>query len=187
VRIVIKQVFCLLIFFTSMQYTLSYNQPEKHYIDIEVVADNIDSPAIEVQLPAWRPGRYELANFAKNMTKLYASSQRGEHLPVSKITKDRWQVHTAGNTSVRLNYRYYAQQMDAGGSWLDEHQLYVNFINCMIYVEGRLEEECIVRLLIPGKLPDSLRNGRSRKTCAPGQRLLPPGRQPYDCQQYLNA
>jgi predicted metalloprotease with PDZ domain len=132
-----------------MQYTLSYSQPQKHYIDIEVVVDNIQSSTINVQLPAWRPGRYELANFAKNMTKLYAGNGQGQQLEVQKLSKDRWQVHTQGYATLRLNYSYYAQQMDAGGSWLDEKQLYINFINCMVYVEGRMQEECHVRLLLP--------------------------------------
>jgi predicted metalloprotease with PDZ domain len=132
-----------------MQYTLFYNQPEKHSINIEVLVENIHTPSIEVQLPAWRPGRYELANFAKNMSKLYAFDAKGNLLEVIKIKKDRWQVSTRGSTLVKLTYTYYAQQMDAGGSWLDENQLYVNFINCMLYVEGRLQEECQVRLLLP--------------------------------------
>jgi predicted metalloprotease with PDZ domain len=132
-----------------MHYTLSYHQPQKHYIDIQVVIENIDTSAIEVQLPAWRPGRYEMANFAKNMTKLTASTLQGEKLEVIKLTKDRWNIFTKHSSTVTLNYSYYAQQMDAGSSWLDENQLYINFINCMVYVEGRLQEECFVRLHIP--------------------------------------
>ncbi|MDO1448275.1 M61 family peptidase [Rhodocytophaga aerolata] len=131
-----------------MQYTLSYIQPENHYIAIEILVENIDAPAIDLQLPAWRPGRYELANFAKNMTRLFAFDRQGNQLQVNKLKKDRWQIQTAGNASIVVKYMYYAQQMDAGGSWMDEKQLYVNFINCMLYVEGRLFEECHVKLIL---------------------------------------
>jgi predicted metalloprotease with PDZ domain len=132
-----------------MQYTISYSDPQKHYIDIEVVVENIATPYIEIQLPAWRPGRYELANFAKNMTRLTAVDGKGTKLAVQKLTKDRWKVSTENTAAIKINYSYYAQQMDAGGSWLDENQLYINFINCLIYIEGRITEECYVHLQLP--------------------------------------
>ena len=50
-----------------MKYTFSYSNPHKHFVDIEFIIDHITAEAIEIQLPAWRPGRYELGNFAKNI------------------------------------------------------------------------------------------------------------------------
>ncbi|GAB3822803.1 PDZ domain-containing protein [Pontibacter rugosus] len=39
--------------------------------------------------------------------------------------------------------------MDAGGSWLDEEQLYLNPINCLMAVEGREQEPCQLKLHLP--------------------------------------
>ncbi|GIS04002.1 MAG: hypothetical protein CM15mP106_4490 [Candidatus Neomarinimicrobiota bacterium] len=44
------------------------------------------------QLPAWRPGRYELADFAKKIQKWNAFDENGNKLPKKKITKDLWKV-----------------------------------------------------------------------------------------------
>ncbi|QHT68727.1 M61 family metallopeptidase [Rhodocytophaga rosea] len=132
-----------------MIYTLSYSNPDKHYIDIQVQISTITTSHVEVQLPAWRPGRYEMANFAKNMTLLKAYGTTGEKLNVQKLTKDCWRIQTETYTSVQLNYSYYAQQMDAGGSWLDDKQLYVNFVNCLVHVKGRMQEECRIQLQLP--------------------------------------
>lgn len=132
-----------------MHYTISYTNSQNHYIDIKVRIENINTPVTEVQLPAWRPGRYELANFAKNMTRLTASDSSGNKLAVAKISKDRWQIQTEKVHQIQITYSYYAQQMDAGGSWLDKDQLYLNFINCLVYIEGRLLEECYVQLALP--------------------------------------
>ena len=52
-----------------MKYIVSYQKPNNHYIDIEFIIKNVDSKKLEIQLPAWRPGRYELGNFAKNIQK----------------------------------------------------------------------------------------------------------------------
>jgi predicted metalloprotease with PDZ domain len=39
--------------------------------------------------------------------------------------------------------------MDAGGSWLDPSQMYINFINLTFAIKGREEEEVTVRLQVP--------------------------------------
>ena len=44
------------------------------------------------QLAAWRPGRYELANFAQNIRNWKAKDDNGSILNFKKITKDLWQV-----------------------------------------------------------------------------------------------
>jgi predicted metalloprotease with PDZ domain len=51
----------------GMKYIISYKEPHKHFIDIEFLIEDINQDVIQLQLPAWRPGRYELSNFAKNI------------------------------------------------------------------------------------------------------------------------
>ena len=50
-----------------MKYTISYNHPEKHFIDFELSISVLKKESLVLQLPSWRPGRYELGNFAKNI------------------------------------------------------------------------------------------------------------------------
>lgn len=134
-----------------MHYLISYENPASHYLHIEMRIPEVATDEIEVQLPAWRPGRYELANFAKNIRRLEVVDSLGRPLRFHKITKDRWSVNTKGVEEVVIKYTYYAQQRDAGGSWLDEEQVYINFINCMLYAEGRLHEACEVHLRLPAE------------------------------------
>ena len=132
-----------------MKYTISYSNPLTHLIDITLEIDHIKEAVVYLQLPSWRPGRYEIANFAKNILRIEALNNKGDQLDIRKVTKDRWTVNTMGSGSIKIKYIYYAHQMDAGNSWLDEEQVYINFINCILSVEGRMEEPCIVDLNLP--------------------------------------
>lgn len=132
-----------------MKYIVSYQKPNNHYIDIEYVIDNINSEKIEVQLPAWRPGRYELGNFAKNVQKWGAFDENGNSLPSKKITKDLWEVETNENTTIHIKYNYFANEINAGSSYLDDKQLYINGVNCFLYVPNRMDEKCELELIIP--------------------------------------
>jgi len=132
-----------------MKYIVSYQKPNNHYIDIEFVIDNVNTDKLNVQLPAWRPGRYELGNFAKNVQKWEAFDNNGKPLSSRKVTKDLWEVESNGNNTVHIKYNYFANEINAGSSYLDDKQLYINGVNCLLYVHERMDEECELELIIP--------------------------------------
>ena len=115
-----------------MHYTISYTNPNKHIIDIALQLSNIEQDQIILNLPSWRPGRYTIQNFAKNIMNIQAYDENGNVVTCNKITKDKWIVESAGLKQLTIKYSYYAFLMDAGNSWLDEEQLYINFINIFV-------------------------------------------------------
>ncbi|MES2139050.1 MAG: M61 family peptidase [Bacteroidota bacterium] len=132
-----------------MKYIISYAKPNNHYIDIEFIADKINQDEIVIQLPAWRPGRYELGNFAKNIQKWAAFDEGGNALKFEKITKDSWKVQTASVSSIHIRYNYYAAELNAGSTFLDSAQLYMNPVNCCVYIPNRMDETCELILQLP--------------------------------------
>ena len=132
-----------------MNYNISVTDPESHLLLITYTIPDIDSEFIEIQLPAWRPGRYEIQNFAKNIQFIEAISRSGDKLSLDKITKDRWRVETKGESEVQIRYSYYSVIQNAGSSYVDSELWYLNFINFCMYTEGRINEPCTVKLDLP--------------------------------------
>ncbi|SDL75260.1 Predicted metalloprotease, contains C-terminal PDZ domain [Catalinimonas alkaloidigena] len=132
-----------------MQYRLSCANPHAQSLEIELTLNKLKGTRLVLQLPAWRPGRYELANFAKNVRTFAAFDAQERPLKWEKVAKDRWEIRIGKAKSVTVRYTYYARQMDGGGSWIDETQWYLNFINFALYAEDRLDEPCDVILDVP--------------------------------------
>lgn len=132
-----------------MRYVVSYQDPHHHYIDIEFIAGKISEAETLIQLPAWRPGRYELGNFAKNVQKWAAFDEKGNPLTFQKITKDCWKVQTKGVSELHIKYNYYAAEINAGSTFLDASQLYMNPVNCCVYIPKRMDETCELILQLP--------------------------------------
>lgn len=132
-----------------MKYTFSYQNPSRHYLDIAVEAETKGEETLQFQLPAWRPGRYELGNFAKNIQQWEAFDENGNSLTSKKITKDLWEVNCKGVKTVVVRYNYFSMDLNAGSTYLDEYQLYVNPVNCCLYIPTRQEEECFIELQLP--------------------------------------
>jgi predicted metalloprotease with PDZ domain len=132
-----------------MHYNISVSDPQSHLLLITYTIPEINEDYIEIQLPAWRPGRYEIQNFAKNIQFIEAISATGQKLSIRKVTKDRWRVGTEGEKEVKIRYAYYAVSQNAGTSYVDEELWYLNFINFCMYTEGRISEAYTIHLELP--------------------------------------
>jgi predicted metalloprotease with PDZ domain len=132
-----------------MHYRLSSPIPENHFIDVECRISQITTETIEIQLPAWRPGRYELQNFAKNIQKFGVFSATGIPLTFRKITKDRWLVQTPNISEITVRYNYYANIQNAGSSYVSNDFWYINPVNLCVYAEGYIDEPSTLELDIP--------------------------------------
>ncbi|MES2681341.1 MAG: PDZ domain-containing protein [Bacteroidota bacterium] len=132
-----------------IKYFFYQKNPASHYIYIDLLIGEIASDTLQLQLPAWRPGRYELGNFARNIKRVDVFNEQGAILNYTKLSKDLWQVDTKNCKSIKVTYSYFAAELNAGACFADDSQLYVNPVHCCMYVPGRTTEEHQVELKIP--------------------------------------
>ena len=130
-----------------MDYKISFEKPNTHFLRFKVTINTLE-PNLLVQLPNWRPGRYQIQNFAKRIKNFEAFDSRGNQLIVQKRNKSSWQVKNEPGP-VTISYKYFAFEMDAGNTWLDDEQLYINFINCCIYDPTQVDFPCDISLDLP--------------------------------------
>jgi len=131
-----------------MHYTISFQNPLSHYVDLELSCITQGKRLLNFMIPAWRPGRYELTNYAANIRMFKATDSNGNQLEFKKTSRNCWQVKTPACRAVSIRYQFYANELNAGGSLLDDQQLYLNFVNCLMFLPDRLEDPCMVDLKI---------------------------------------
>ncbi|MGK0383580.1 MAG: putative metalloprotease with PDZ domain, partial [Bacteroidia bacterium] len=133
----------------KIEYKVVYKDAHRHFVELEMTISGLKQDKLQLQLPAWRPGRYQLADFAKNIQRFAVYGSDGTQLSAKKLTKDLWEVDCAGQFSVKVEYNYYANELNAGSTFVDEKQLYVNPINCFLYVPEWIDKPATVELDIP--------------------------------------
>jgi predicted metalloprotease with PDZ domain len=124
-----------------MKYQLNRSQSHQHYLLIQLAAITPENETI-LQLPAWRPGRYEIGNFAKNIKEFYVTNKDGKKLEVHKTTKDQWLVNTSEVNEIIVSYSYYSIDFNAGSTYLGDEVLYVNPVNCFVYIPNQINQTC---------------------------------------------
>jgi predicted metalloprotease with PDZ domain len=141
-----------------IKYNVYCDSPNQHYIRFKAVFPVTKSETI-LKISAWRPGRYELANFAKNVRNVKVSNLEGEPIGFQKTDKSSWLIQSGNLEEIIVEYEYFAAELNAGSSFLDETQLYVNPVNCFLYSADFKDETYLINLSIPNdwKIACSLR------------------------------
>jgi predicted metalloprotease with PDZ domain len=129
-----------------MNYKISCINNQTKFLQIKALFSNTNRSVQKVHLPAWRPGRYEIQNFAKYLRKVKAFSESGEPLKVMKTGKDTWAVQTKGHPGFTMTYEFCADIKNAGGSYINDTFLYLNPINCLMYLQDHQEEACKIHI-----------------------------------------
>ena len=126
-------------------YLVTWDRATDRLYDIAIrFTAPADTPRL--LLPLWRPGRYLLQNYAANVREWSA----GEHR-IWKDDKSSWRVDARAGESVEVRYRYYAGVLDAGSSFLDEDEAYLNGSNLFMLVEGLRGEEHRLTIAAPAE------------------------------------
>ena len=129
-----------------IHYRISCPNPASQFLQIELRFSCLANEKVQLQLPAWRAGRYQIANYAQNLRGFTASNSKGESIPLTKTTKDRWELLAPDEPLIHITYEYWAGKMDAGSAWVDDQQVYVNLVNCCFELLGRSTEPIAVQL-----------------------------------------
>ena len=132
-----------------MKYTVKYENPTSQYIPISAEMEVKEDNFVELQFPVWRPGRYERGDFAKNIHGFQVVDEKGKKVDFYKTSKDVWKVNCEAAEKIAISYKYYASELNAGSSFMDESQLYINPVNCLVYNKLSQESSCELSLNLP--------------------------------------
>src|SRR4051812_37735747 len=91
---------------------------------------------VVLSLPAWTPGAYEIANFARNISG-FSAEEAGSSLQWEKLDPDTWRISPRGAGEITVRFDYQADTLDNAASWSRPDFLLFNGTNLFLYPEGR--------------------------------------------------
>lgn len=131
------------------RYLVQSAQNKPGYLEVISTFDTRKHKRLIVQLPFWRPGRYEAARYNRQVFGIAAFSQDGlRTLPVQKTGLCTWEIDASGESYIDFWLLFKARQLDAGGSFIAPDLFYLNPINFLPFNTQRVDDPCelIVRM-----------------------------------------
>lgn len=91
---------------------------------------------VQVSLPAWTPGAYELGNYARFVNRFNATLG-ADSLDWDKADPDTWRIRVPRSGDVRVAFDYTADSLDNAMSWSRPDFAFFNGTNLFLYPEGQ--------------------------------------------------
>jgi predicted metalloprotease with PDZ domain len=119
---------------TLQQHSIEVVDASRHQLSVEYKFKSTDDNHI-LQIPYWRPGRYEAGNFTRKYLNLRVF-EYGKELDAIKLTPNTWKISCNEDEIISVRYSYYADELTAGNTYCDEEILLINPVNSLVYARG---------------------------------------------------
>jgi predicted metalloprotease with PDZ domain len=126
-------------FGAKISYTLKMPRPQNHYFQVEMQVEQLKQKTATVKLPVWSPGSYLVREFSRHLNQVKAYSLQGAVLPITKKTKNTWEIDLKGQTACIVKYEVYAFELSVRTSFLDETHGFVSGPSMFMYLDGHKE------------------------------------------------
>ncbi|MDB4967994.1 MAG: peptidase domain protein [Myxococcales bacterium] len=131
-----------------MTYRVSLDERALHRATVEMTVTGAPA-SLELWMPAWTPGAYELRSWGRNVTPLDASDGNGRPLRFARTDASHFRVDGGAGGIVKLRYRVYAAQLTDDGSHIDGGHALLNGSSLFLAVHGQELGLHEVRVLLP--------------------------------------
>lgn len=137
----------------TVHYHVSLDKPQTQTCMVVMQITNIDTDTIDVIMPTWRPGRYEIMDFAGTVRSFRAMAgvDTYDHTPLTskKIRKSAWRIEADGAKEITVWYEIYANSLGTRTRHIDASHAFLSGSAVFMMVPAARNNPCTVSLDAP--------------------------------------
>lgn len=120
--------------------------PASHVFHVELNSSGWNSDTIDLKMPKWMPGYYQLMHYAGAVENFSAKTRSGKNIPVKNINENSWQIIITGNSSFSVSYDVRAERQFVAQSFLDSSHGYIVPAGLFLYADGFIRNPVSVKV-----------------------------------------
>ena len=132
----------------QVDYQLRVTDAAQHLAEVKATFPAASGP-LEVQMPNWRTGRYQILNLANGVRQFKAVDGKGRALAVEKTDKASWRVAATPGETVTVSYELYANTLGERTRHIDDTHAYLDASGLFVYTKASRAQAATVRLEVP--------------------------------------
>ena len=129
----------------TYRVTLDKN-PTTHFLHVSLQVNSGGAASIDVAMPAWSPGAYNIHNAWRNVQEFAATDETAANLRFEKTDKQTWRIYTGSGKTITAKYKLYHRAYN-------DELCYISGPSVFMYVVGKrpypLEGRVSVKLDAP--------------------------------------
>ncbi|HEX4601838.1 MAG TPA: PDZ domain-containing protein [Gemmatimonadales bacterium] len=132
-----------------VRYEVSVEAPAARLFHVKAEFPGRGKDTLDVALPAWSPGNYEIQNYARYVRHFGARNAAGQPLPWERRDKETWRVVTGKSERVTVEFDYFADTIDLSLARLGSDFGQFLGTNLFPFEAGQLGRPAEVRFVVP--------------------------------------
>jgi predicted metalloprotease with PDZ domain len=145
-------------------YRLRILDAAHHLAEVSAAFPPAAGNTLDVHMPNWRTGRYQILNLANGVRGFKAVDQNGQALAVAKSDKGTWRVQTHPGDRVTVSYELYANLLAERTRHIDDTHAYLDASGVFVYADDSRAQPLTVKLDVPAGWTS--RSGMESGDCA---------------------
>lgn len=133
----------------DVDYELRISNAAQHLAEVRASFPAVQGDSLDVRMPNWRTGRYQILNLANGVRQFKAVNARGEPLAVHKTDKGTWRVQTRPGDAVTVTYELYANVLGERTRHIDDTHAYLDASGVFVYAAPFRNQPLSVKLNVP--------------------------------------
>ena len=132
-----------------IEYLVSLPSPQTQTVEIECRLFDLVGETLELKLPVWRPGKYEVLDPAGTLYNFQVSDANGKSLSFKKMDKSTWRIDLNGSNEVVASYTIYANSLSDRTRHVDDTHAFLSGSAVFVYTPSRRSRPLKVRFQVP--------------------------------------
>ncbi|MFN9994112.1 MAG: M61 family metallopeptidase [Phycisphaerales bacterium] len=117
-----------------VEYVIDLMNARTQTVDITLNIRGWKGDTIDVHLPVWRPGRYEVLDTAGTIRSIRARGKGMRELKMEKVAKSSWRIETDGSDFISVTYTVFANQVDNRTRHVDDTHAFLSGSSVFLFV-----------------------------------------------------
>jgi predicted metalloprotease with PDZ domain len=132
-----------------VEYTIELDKPQTQTVTITMIVRGWKGDTLDVHLPVWRPGRYEVLDPAGTIREFSVLSGSSQKLAFEKVNKSSWRIQTANASVIRVRYTIYANAISNRTRHVDDTHAYLSGSTVFLYVHELRDQPVEITVKAP--------------------------------------
>lgn len=132
--------------FADVKVDIDLSQAEHHYANVTLALPKSAKKSIDLKLPTWRTGRYEILNLANGIREF---SVGDDAVTWQKVDKDTWRLTGNFKQGVEVSYQVYANQLGYRTRHVDDSHAFLDASGVVMYTKETRDDKHIIQLKTP--------------------------------------
>lgn len=125
-----------------IHFTVSMTEPGKHCFQVTMRLPPMPSDSLDLLLPRWTPGYYQLMGFAQQLSNFKISVGHW-----TRPDSSMWRIYAPKGTSITVSYTIKAEKRFVANPYLGSDHAYILPGGVFCYPKGMISSPAIIRLL----------------------------------------